>query len=98
MSLISTYGNEATRDVHYKDDTKAARTIAKDVWPVARRKLNAIDAARSLRDLKSPGNQLEKLKGDLAGYWSIRVNAKWRVIFKFWDNGTAEDVKITDYH
>jgi proteic killer suppression protein len=96
--VIVSYGNEATRDVHYEDDTRQARKIPKDIWPVARRKLNAIDAAASLQDLRSPGNNLEKLRGNLAGYYSIRINEQWRITFKFWDNGTAEEVTITDYH
>jgi proteic killer suppression protein len=97
--VIKSYGDEATRDVHYGDDTKRARTVPKDIWTVARRKLNAIDAARALIDLQSPpNNRLEKLKGDLTGYWSIRINDQWRITFKFWDNGTADEVKICDYH
>jgi len=85
--------------VHYGDDTRRARKIPKDIWPVARRKLNAIDAARSVVDLKSPpNNKLEKLHGNLAGYWSIRVNDQWRITFKFSDNGTADEVTICDYH
>ena len=97
--MIKSYGDEATRDVHYDDDTKRARTIPKDIWPVARRKLNAIDAARSLIDLRSPpNNRLEKLKGDLGGYWSIRINDQWRITFKFSDNGSADEVTIRDYH
>lgn len=57
-----------------------------------------LDAATDLTDLRSPpGNRLEKLKGDLAGYHSIRINRQWRIVFK-WRDGGAEDVEITDYH
>jgi proteic killer suppression protein len=95
--VIASYGDEATRDVHYGDNTKAARTVPKDIWPIARRKLNQIAAATQLLDLASPGNNLEKLKGDLAGSYSIRINDQWRIIFIF-EKGQASGVRITDYH
>lgn len=64
---------------------------------VARRKLDMIDAAGKLSDLRSPpGNRLEALKGDRAGQHSIRINDQWRVCF-VWDGG-AESVEIVDYH
>jgi toxin HigB-1 len=97
LFVIASYGDEATRDVHYDDNTKPARTIPKDIWLVARRKLNQIAAALQLSDLASPGNNLEKLKGDLAGSYSIRVNAQWRIVFAF-ESGQATGVRITDYH
>jgi proteic killer suppression protein len=57
-----------------------------------------LNAAQDLIDLKAPpANRLEKLKGDLVGFWSIRVNGQYRVIFKF-TNGNAEQVRIIDYH
>ena len=57
-----------------------------------------LNQARELRDLRVPPlNHLESLKGDLKGYWSIRVNDQWRIIFK-WSDGNACDVEITDYH
>ena len=95
--MIASYGDEATRDVHYDDNTKAARTIPRNVWPVARRKLSQIAAAARLADLASPGNNLEKLKGNLAGVHSIRINDRWRIVFVF-ENGQASGVRITDYH
>ena len=96
--MIGSYADDATRDVHYDDNTKEARSIPKDIWKVARRKLNMIDLATSLQDLTSPGNNLEKLKGEYDGFYSIRINDQWRIVFKFWDNGTADDVRIVDYH
>jgi proteic killer suppression protein len=57
-----------------------------------------LDAAHDLMDLKAPpSNHLEKLKGDLVGFWSIRVNDQYRVILRF-ANGTADQVRIADYH
>ena len=57
-----------------------------------------IAAARVIEDLRiPPGNRLEKLSGDLNGFYSIRINDQWRIVFKF-ENGGAEDVGIKDYH
>jgi len=65
---------------------------------VAARKLDMLDAAVTLQDLRSPpGNQLEALSGDRGGQHSIRVNDRWRVCFRWTDAG-PEDVEITDYH
>jgi proteic killer suppression protein len=64
----------------------------------ALRKLELIDAADCADDLRiPPGNRLEKLTGDRAGQWSIRINDQWRICFRFAD-GNAYDVEITDYH
>ena len=64
----------------------------------ARRKLRMIAAAAGIDDLRiPPGNRLEKLSGNLAGYYSIRINDQWRVVFKYTEGG-AEDVGIKDYH
>jgi toxin HigB-1 len=63
----------------------------------ARRKLQQLDQARRLSDLRSPpGNRLEALRGSRAGQWSIRINGQWRICF-VWENG-AEQVEIVDYH
>jgi toxin HigB-1 len=65
---------------------------------VAERKLQILDSACSLEDLRvPPGNRLESLRGKLKGFWSIRINDQWRLCFRF-ENGNATDVEITDYH
>ena len=65
---------------------------------VGRRKLRMLNNSQSLADLKIPlSNRLEKLSGDLKGFYSIRVNQQWRIIFK-WNKGNASDVEIIDYH
>ena len=57
-----------------------------------------INNSQNLKDLKiPPSNHLEKLKGDLKGYYSIRINDKWRIIFS-WSSGNAYEVEIADYH
>lgn len=61
-------------------------------------RLTQINAASALDDLRiPPSNRLEALKGDRRGQWSIRINDRWRVCFRF-EDGEAFDVEITDYH
>ncbi len=68
------------------------------VQRVALRKLLLLDAGESLDDLRvPPGNRLEKLHGNRAGQYSIRINDQWRICFR-WNSGDAYDVEITDYH
>lgn len=64
----------------------------------AQRKLVMLDAAEDLRDLAvPPGNRLEKLSGDREGQYSIRINERWRICFR-WAEGDAYDVEVVDYH
>jgi proteic killer suppression protein len=61
-------------------------------------RLRQLHAAEILEDLRiPPSNRLEALSGDLKGFWSIRINQQWRLVFR-WNDGKASDVKITDYH
>jgi len=69
-----------------------------DVQRRAHRKLLLIHAARQVSELRvPPGNRLERLRGDRAGQYSIRVNEQWRICFR-WDAGDAYEVELTDYH
>lgn len=96
--MIRTFADEATADVYYGRDTKAARRLPKPLWPVIRRKLDALNRARTLQDLRLPaGNRLEALKGDRSGRFSMRVNEKYRIVFRF-EKGDAYDVACEDYH
>ena len=62
------------------------------------KKLPLIAAAKEVKDLRiPPGNNLEQLVGKLAGLWSIRINDQWRIVFTF-ENGGADNVRITNYH
>jgi proteic killer suppression protein len=75
-----------------------SRKFPADLQERALRKLRQIDASLTLEDLRNPpGNQLEALRGDRAGQWSIRINDQWRVCFR-WSDGEAHDVEIVDYH
>jgi proteic killer suppression protein len=72
--------------------------LPKDIQRTARRKLLYLDDAEDLQDLLAPpGNRLEKLKGNRAGQYSIRINDQWRICFR-WISGKAKDVEIVDYH
>lgn len=59
--------------------------------------LSRLDAASGAKDLNTPGYRLHPLKGDMQGFWSIRVTANWRIVFRF-EEGDACDVDLTDYH
>jgi len=95
--VIATFADAGTEDIFNGTNTKAARRIPKDLWRIAARKLSTLDYATDLRDLSTPGNNLEKLKGALAGKYSIRVNDQFRIVFNF-ERGEATNVTITDYH
>jgi proteic killer suppression protein len=74
------------------------RRFGSDLQRMANRKLLIIDAAETLNDLRvPPGNRLERLRGDRAGQYSIRINDQWRICFT-WTAAGAADVEITDYH
>ena len=67
-----------------------------DIQHLTRRKLRMINSATILEDLRvPPGNRLEALKGDLKGYYSIRINKQWRIIFQ-WETGKCQNVQIVD--
>ena len=77
---------------------KKSKKLPQTIQNVARKKLRMIEAAKVIEDLRiPPGNRLEKLVGNLDGFYSIRINAQWRIVFKF-ENGGAENVRIADYH
>jgi proteic killer suppression protein len=95
--MIQSFANEATADIFRVRNTKAARTIPRDLWRVVQRKLKMLDAAARLDDMESPGNRLKALKGSLKGRHSIRVNDQYRVTFR-WENGHAFEVSVEDYH
>lgn len=77
---------------------QAPRGFRSDLVRAAQRKLAMLNAAVTVDTLRvPPGNRLERLKGDRAGQWSIRVNDQWRVCF-LWREGNAENVEIVDYH
>jgi proteic killer suppression protein len=96
---ILSFASEGTADVFDGTDSRAARRACPNsIWAVASRKLDVLNAATVLADLRfPPGNRLEALKGNRAGQHSIRINDEYRVCFRWTDQG-AEDVEIVDYH
>ena len=96
--MIASFGDGRTDDIYHGRKSSRARRLPPDIVNVALRKLDMIQAARQLEDLRSPpSNRLEALRKDLKGFHSIRVNDQWRIIFR-WRAGEAFDVQIIDYH
>jgi len=94
---IRSFGDSATEDLFHARKSSRARRFPSDIVRVALRKFDVLNGAHRLDDLRSPpANRLEALKGDYAGYHSIRINDQWRLVFR-WDDG-AHDVSLTDYH
>ena len=96
--MIKSFANELAQKIFEdKKGSKAVRKFPSELYRVARRKLLYLYDVCELDDLKvPPGNRLESLKGDLKGYFSIRINNQWGVVYK-WDDGASE-VQILDYH
>lgn len=96
--MIGSFGDQATANLFHGRDSRESRRIPHTIRRVALRKLDMIEAAVELENLNSPpGNRLEALQGWLDGVYSIRVNNRWRIVFR-WDQGAAQDVILTDYH
>lgn len=92
--MIRSFGDKATQALFQDEVVRQFRGVARP----AKRKLEAVNAASRLEDLMvPPANRLEKLRGDLKDFHSIRINDQWRVIFR-WIDGEAHDVRIVDYH
>ena len=94
---IQSFSNSDTQ-TFFETDKVSKKAGWQGVAKVAKRKLDMIHYAGCLEDLKSPpGNRLETLSGNYAGYHSIRINDQWRIVFRWTMSGTTE-VEITDYH
>ena len=93
--MIQTFRDADTEKVFRR---VSSRRFPPDVLRRALRKLLLLDAAESVNDLRiPPGNRLERLSGNRAGQYSIRINDQWRICFR-WSQGDAYEVEITDYH
>jgi len=94
--VIINFKSEETRLIF---DGFTSRCYPADIQRIALRKLLLLNAATSMSDLRvPPGNRLEKLVGDRAGQYSIRINDQWRICFVWTDENNAEQVEIVDYH
>lgn len=93
--MIISFGNKETEKVW---NGFYSKKLPNEIQEIARRKLRMINNSIDVTDLRiPPSNRLEKLKGKLIDYYSIRINNQWRIIFE-WDKGHAKEVEIIDYH
>lgn len=93
--MIINFGSKETEVFWF---TGRSKKIPSEIQKRALIKLTMVDIASDINDLKiPPSNRLEKLKGDLEGFWSIRINDQFRIIFQF-ESGNAYEVDVVDYH
>ena len=93
--MIESFASDETQRLFA---TGASRRLPPDILKRAVMRLTQLDAAVDVDDLRMPpSNRLEALSGDRAGTWSIRINDRWRLCFRF-ERGNAFDVEIVDYH
>jgi len=93
--MIVSFGNKETEKVWLGERVKK---LPNEVQEIGRRKLRMLNNSQNIVDLTiPPSNKLEKLKGNLKDFYSIRINNQWRIIFR-WNAGNASSVEIIDYH
>ena len=93
--MIISFGSKETEKIWNGDRVK---NLPHGIQQVGRRKLRMINNSQNLMDLRiPPSNKLEKLSSKMKNFYSIRINAQWRVVFK-WEDGNANEVTILDYH
>jgi proteic killer suppression protein len=93
--MIISFGNKDTEKIWNAERVKG---LAIEIQEIGRRKLRMLNNSTNLTDLRiPPSNRLEKLSGNYSGFYSIRINDQWRIIFE-WKNSNAYKVEIIDYH
>ncbi len=93
--MILSFGNKVALQIW---EGKRSKELPNVIQEIARRKLRMLNNSIDIKDLMiPPSNRLEKLKGELKEFYSIRINDQWRIVF-MWEKGNASDVKIIDYH
>jgi proteic killer suppression protein len=96
--MIQSFANQLTEDIFHGTRSKKVKKLDNQLVRAAVRKLDMLNAAHRIEDLRSPpGNRLEALRGDLNGFHSIRVNQQWRLVFR-WEGNGASAVQLIDYH
>ena len=96
--MIVNFKDNAAEDIFNGLRSKQALKYPQTIWSTVQRKLDMLNAAHALSDLSCPpGNRLERLKGRLKGFHSVRINDQFRIVFR-WSENNASDVQITDYH
>lgn len=95
--MIVSFGDSVTAALFHGQRDAKVRRIPPDIRPAAVRKLDMLNAASELLDLRvPPGNRLEALQGDRKGFHSIRVNDQWRLLFR-WTPVGPEHLSLIDY-
>jgi toxin HigB-1 len=93
--MIISFGTKETEKIWNGERVKR---LPNEIQEITRRKLRMLNNAQNIADLQiPPSNRLEKLKGTLKDFYSIRINDQWRIMFK-WNKGNASVVEIVDYH
>ena len=96
--MIASFADRATEALYHGIRGKSLKHFPPEILAVGVRKLDMLNSARSLQDrMAPPGNHYEQLHGKLKRLHSIRINAQWRVVFR-WESGCAYDVRVVDYH
>ena len=98
LSMLKNLADKTTQDIYDGINSRQARKLPRELHDKARRLLDQINTAPTLDMLRiPPSNRLEKLKGDRAGFWSLRINDQWRIVFR-WQGQDTMDVQVIDYH
>ncbi len=96
--MIKNFKSNTAQDIYDGINSKSARKLPVAIQNKTRRLFDQINATTSINTLrKPPSNRLEKLRGDLETFWSLRINNQWRIVFR-WEENNALDVDIVDYH
>lgn len=96
--MIINFKSKFAQDIYDGSSTTKSRKFPNQLIGKTSRLLDQLNIIKQIDELLiPPSNHLEKLKGDLSGYWSLRINRQWRVIFQ-WDGKDASNVDILDYH
>lgn len=96
--MIRNFKSNAAQDIYDGVNSRLSRHIPLELHAKIQRLFDQINAATRIETLQiPPSNRLEKLKGNLKNFWSIRVNKQWRITFR-WENSDALDVDVVDYH
>lgn len=96
--MIHNFRSQTAQDVFDGANSRYARRLPVELHGKAQRLLDQLNAVTQVETLRvPPSNRLEKLKGELKNFWSLRINIQWRIIFE-WHEGDAYHVDIVDYH
>ena len=96
--MIRSFADAMLEELYFEGPGPKCRAIPPSIHGAIRRKLDQLNNAATLIDLRAPpANRLEALKGDRKGFYSVRVNDQWRIVFR-WQHDAAHDVALVDYH